>query len=202
MKPRTLPCASARCKPTSRTAQFGPQNPQHMNAVLSHHFGGFSVFAPRLGNIGTAALEPFETIIDYTHQRLILIRLDAAGHRLAKVPAYTPAQTVPLATYDKYWWGVQGVLGDVTDSLEIDTGNPGNSMLETTRRQVAAHLVPAAAGAMGNVTLDHLKVGSRTFDAVSFTIGNDDSDVFSFGFLSRLGVVGFNFRTRQLILYH
>ena len=30
----------------------------------------------------------FETILDYVHQRVVLIRLDSTGHRLAAVPAY------------------------------------------------------------------------------------------------------------------
>ena len=52
------------------------QNPSRYNAMLGHLWGNFSwVFGPRLGNIGPAALEQFETIIDYTHRRVILIRL-------------------------------------------------------------------------------------------------------------------------------
>ena len=73
------------------------QNPHRYNAIMGHLWGNFSwVFAPRLGNIGPAALEQFETIIDYTHRRVVFIRLDQAGHRLVKVPAYTPRWTAPL----------------------------------------------------------------------------------------------------------
>ena len=39
---------------------------------------------PVLGFLGLSAIESFETIIDYVHRRLILIRLDRAGRRLAK----------------------------------------------------------------------------------------------------------------------
>ena len=31
----------------------------------------------------------FETIIDYVHQRLIFIRVDSTGKRLASAPGYT-----------------------------------------------------------------------------------------------------------------
>ena len=71
-------------------------NPEHFNAVLNHEWGNFGWnFSPRLGNIGPSVLAQFETIIDYTHQRLVLIRLDQAGNRLVQVPAYTPAWSAP-----------------------------------------------------------------------------------------------------------
>ena len=72
-------------------------DPRHANAFLNHIWNNY-VFeqTPRLGNIGLSVLEPFETIIDYPHQRVVLIRLDSTGHRLAKVPEYTPKWITPL----------------------------------------------------------------------------------------------------------
>jgi hypothetical protein len=82
---------------SSLTRNLQQSDPHRYNVALGHLWGNFGwVFAPRLGNIGPAVLAPFETIIDYPHQRVILIRLDAAGHRMADVPAYTPKWTAPL----------------------------------------------------------------------------------------------------------
>ncbi|HXC24894.1 MAG TPA: hypothetical protein VNU46_03190, partial [Gemmatimonadaceae bacterium] len=68
------------------------QTPHPVNVVVIDD-SGFAQnhrFQSSIGRIGLAGLEPFDAIIDYAHQRLVLIRLDAAGHRLAAVPAYTP----------------------------------------------------------------------------------------------------------------
>jgi hypothetical protein len=79
------------------TQAAGESPPHRYNAILNHLWGNFSwVFSPRLGNIGPDVYEQFETIIDYTHRRVVLIRLDQAGHRLVQVPAYTPKGTAPL----------------------------------------------------------------------------------------------------------
>ena len=78
-------------------ASTGKSPQRRYNAILNHMWGNFSwVFAPRLGNIGPAVYAPFETIIDYTHRRVVLIRLDSSGHRLVQVPGYTPIWTSPL----------------------------------------------------------------------------------------------------------
>jgi hypothetical protein len=143
------------------------------NAYLGSEWGNFGWnFSPRLGNIGLSVLEQFETIIDYAHRRLVLIRLDSAGRRLAKVPLYTPRWTAPLIDIagngsPKYWGkslGIavrsDGILDTLdtrqnTDTLLMDTGAPDN-----------------------------------------------DDGVLGYPFLSHFGVVGFNHRTHQFILYH
>jgi len=157
-------------------------NPHHGNAVLDHVFGNFSwVFAPRLGNIGVPALEPFETIIDYPHQRVIFIRLDSAGRRLAAVPAYPPASVVPLVRMsDGVHWGIQARLGGTVETLLVDTGNPGTP----EEQKVADQLKQALAA------------GHTVFD-----IDHQYPNGLGFPFLRQLGVVGFNFRAKQLILY-
>jgi hypothetical protein len=81
------------------TAFMGEKDPHRYNAELGHLWGNFGwVFGPRLGNLGPAVFQPFETIVDYTHRRIVLIRLDSAGHRVVDVPAYTPQTQVPLAS--------------------------------------------------------------------------------------------------------
>lgn len=119
-------------------------DPHHPNAFLNHMWGNFSwVFAPRLGNIGLSVLEPFETIIDYTHQRVVLIRVDSAGHRLADVPAYTPRWSAPLVDVSlapdaRRWWGTAVRPDDMLDTVNtsrnikimvMDTGAPTNGRM-------------------------------------------------------------------------
>jgi hypothetical protein len=152
---------------------LGGPNPRQINAFLNHIFGNFSwVFAPRLGNIGLSVLEPFETIIDYTHRRVVLIRLDSAGHRLAAVPAYTPKWTaplidMPLAHDARQWWGIAvRPFVNTVDTL-TSANNTETKMMDT---------------------------GTPTND--------NDEDILGYPFLSQLGVVGFNHRTHQFILYH
>lgn len=152
-----------------------PSNPapHRLNAFLDHQWGNFVTFAPRLGNIGLSALEQFETIIDYTHRRLVLIRLDNAGHRLVDVPAYTPKWSVPLIDIPlqdypgKYWWGL-AVRSDNT----LDTLNP----IKNTKPEVID------TGAPGNWE-------------------SHDPPLLGYPFLRQFGVVGFNHRTHQFILY-
>ena len=143
------------------------------NALLGHEWGNFSwVFSPRLGNIGLSVLAQFETIIDYTHRRLVLIRLDSAGHRLVDVPAYTPRWSAPLLDlncWNKNRWCAWGVAVAVRpEGLTLDT-------LQTAK----------------NTRPMELDTGAPT-NWVN-TVG--------YPFLHSLGVVGFNHRTHQVILY-
>ena len=152
---------------------MGAPESNHVNAVLNHAWGNFGWnFAPRLGNIGLSVLEPFETIIDYTHQRVVLIRLDSAGHRLANVPAYTPKWSAPiidtaLYTNDPQWqfWGVATRADYTLDTLD----------------------------ASKNTVIHALDTGSPTNDAGLGLLG--------YPFLRPLGVVGFNHRNGDTILY-
>ena len=123
-----------------------PGDPDAPNAFLNHLWGNFSwVFAPRLGNIGLSVLRPFETIIDYTHKRVVLIRLDSAGRRLVKVQAYTPVWTTRLIDVaghgpndSRRWWGItvrpDGVLDTANTRADtvlraMDSGAPSNGRL-------------------------------------------------------------------------
>jgi hypothetical protein len=166
---------------------------------------------PILGTIGLTALEPFETIIDYVHRQVILIRLDSAGRRMVPVPRFVAQTTIPLIPVhdivngDADWWGVQARLGGVTDdTLIVDTGNWDNTLTVNTFGKLAAHLQSAGPGAYNNgsrMTLDHLVLNAIAHDTVTFTIGNGEHDMLGFGFLRRQGVVGLNLRKRQLMFY-
>jgi hypothetical protein len=144
------------------------------SAHLDHEFNNYELFTPRLGQIGLSVLEPFETIVDYTHKRLVLIRLDSVGHRLVPVPAYTPKWSTPLldlpihqgkeAKEGKHWWGI--------------TVQP-------------------------NYVLDTLDASKNTMPLIVDTGGcESDDEGLNYDFLSKFGAFGVNHRTHQFILYH
>jgi hypothetical protein len=174
-------------------------DPRHINAFLNHQFGNYAqVFPPRLGNIGPVALEQFETVIDYTHRRLVLIRLDSVGRRLIPVSAYTPQWSAPLVDIPigkgKPWWGVQANLGGEQTTVFFDTGSASNYLTSATAERMSAHIVDG--------TLDSLVIAGRSFGPI--VLRSDvipPLDLLGFPFLSRLGAVGFNHRTQQFLLY-
>ena len=63
-------------------------DPHHVNAFLNHIWNNYEWDGtpPRLGNIGLSVLEPFETIVDYKRQRVVLIRLDPHGASAGRGP--------------------------------------------------------------------------------------------------------------------
>jgi hypothetical protein len=155
---------------------------------------------PVLGFLGLAALAPFETIIDYTHQRLILIRLDAAGHRLVPVPAYQPATVLSLVpTADAQGYGISARTGGLTGVYHLDTGAPDNEITKVTRQRLGAHLVSQQN--WGEWTLDTLSVGTHPYAQVPMTFSWFGMDILGYPFLRALGTVGFNFRARQFVVY-
>lgn len=172
---------------------------------------------PTLGLLGLDALAPFETIIDYPRQQVVFIRLDGAGHRRARVPAYTPVAQVPLVPIaspgtpdQQYWWGVMGNLGgtDSTarDTLQLDTGDPSSVIVARTQARIASHLTPDTSNTDGSATpatmiLDRVTVGGHAVTNLPVSIDVSDCDILGYSYLSRLGVVGFNFRTRQFLRY-
>jgi len=155
---------------------------------------------PVLGFLGLAALAPFETIIDYTHQRLILIRLDAAGHRLVPVSAYQPAMVLSLIpTADSQGYGVSARTGGLTGFYHLDTGAPENEVTKVTRQRLGAHLVSQQT--WGEWTLDTLSVGTHPYAHVPMTFSWFPNDILGYPFLRAFGTVGFNFRARQFVVY-
>jgi hypothetical protein len=177
------------------------------NALLNHMWKNFTVggFVPQLGAIGPTVLEPFETIIDYRHQQVVLIQLDSAGHRLVDVPAYTPVWSAPLLDiqlgqdWGKHaassWWGVEALLGGVPDTLIIDSGTQDNRITAKTAKQIAAYKAK-------NNNQYSLMIADRTFKHVHLQEHLlQDINILGYTFLRSLGVVGFNHRTHQILLY-
>ena len=152
-----------------------------------------------LGNLGLTSMEPFETIVDYTHQRVVFIRLDKAGHRLTDVPAYTPVGTVrllPCATFLSdvpQWWGILVHHATGLDTIIVDTGTPESDIPQAEQYRAADQL---------KTLLVATHRASPPADSL-ITVAGEKPHINILGnqFLTRLGVVGFNFRTHQLILY-
>lgn len=160
-----------------------PRNPTG-NAIIQDYYPGYGI-----GTVGLPAMEPFETIIDYVHQRLVLIRLDKKGRRLAAVPAYTPAgavSLVPASIWDMgyHWWGIVGRSDGVVDTVAIDCGSPVGEPPEHPAQRAAEALKLAIASGQDATAIPLLR-----------------HQLLGYTFLRPLAVVGFNLRTRKLILY-
>ena len=172
----------------------GPPLPPSTNAIISD-----SGLTGILGNLGLNAMEPFETIVDYAHQRLVLIRLDPTGHRLVDVPAYPPRGTMPMVPVNTgFSWGILAARGQATDSLILDTGSLDSAPFVQAQERAADQLRDAiAAGPRGAGVSDtpviHLAAGEK--------IDQSALNLLGYHFLSHLGVVGFNLRTHQFIVY-
>ena len=157
-----------------------------------------------LGRIGYNGMEPFEVIIDYIHQRMIWIRLDQAGRRMAAVPAYTPAATIPLVpvkvhllptSYPAEWWGIEVSRGGEMDTLLVDSGTQTETGLSEVEQRLAADQLHQAA-------LRNRAIGSTLVHTIALPESKAmDMNVLGYFFLHELGVVGFNIRARQLLLY-
>jgi hypothetical protein len=147
-----------------------------------------------LGSIGIGELTSFETIVDYTHKRLVLIRLDSAGHRLAPAPDYTPVDSLPLISVDNGHVAVVGHIGTVIDTLALDTGSPVTILTPATRQRVQPHI--------NGLLLDSLVLGKRTFTKLVLVPAMSYMpSIVGYPVLSQFGVIGINQRTHQLLLY-
>ena len=185
-----------------------PQPPVESNAVLfaDSRYEGFT--RPVFGSFGLNAMEPFEIVIDYPQKQLIFIRLDSAGHPLADVPQHTLVGTVSLVPVlpEQYWWGVRASLESpgTTDVLMLDAGSKYNFLTDATLARLSGHVVAlsdalSSSGAPSYL-LDHLTIGEKTVDDVE--IRPFSEQMLGYPFLAQLGVVGFNFRTREFSWYH
>ena len=168
-----------------------------INAFLANDFlWGWQGTTPLLGTLGLPALGPFETIIDYTRRRVVFVRVDSTGQRLIDVPAYRPRGYVPLVQIRSTGghWGIEVQEGTLTDTLLIDTGVPDDGDGD---RDVARRLQHVLGTGQGPFAIDTTKeMTEHELPGRSRPLR-----IIGFGFLHQLGVVGFNFRTRQLILY-
>ena len=109
-------------------AAVNEPDPHKYNVMLGHLWGNFGwVFGPRLGNIGPSAIEPFEAIVDYTNRRVVLIKLDSAGHRMAQVPGYTQRWSEPLLRIPSGLNGIEELGIKVDEGSMLDTANAANN---------------------------------------------------------------------------
>jgi hypothetical protein len=187
----------------------GPPQPWiESNAVLlaDSRFDEFD--RPVFGSFGLNAMEPFEVVIDYPTQHLIFIRLDSAGRPFAKVPGYAVAGHVSLVPVppENTWWGVMAELGSdaVKEVVVLDAGGAFNFLPQETMQRLGAHLAASTTMLPSGVQvpqylLDHLTIGGKTVDHVDIRPLQDK--LLGAPFLAQLGVVGFNFRTRQFLWY-
>jgi hypothetical protein len=166
---------------------------------------------PVLGNLGLMDLTPYETVFDYTHQRLVLIRVDTAGRRLAPVPEFTPVAMVPLVSEGQHL-GITMRAGEAVDTFWLDTGAPTGILAPPTRARLGEHvrLIQESnlmAGVIyDKVTVDTIRLGERAvpgglFDALPLGVEGGYPNLLGYSFLHQLGTFGINCRTRQLIFY-
>jgi hypothetical protein len=159
---------------------------------------------PIIGILGLPAWRPFETILDYRHHQMTLIRLDTLGHRLASIPRLQPVDSTALIhTPDADHYGVQAMVGDSLVDLMIDTGAERNMLGGFAQARLQSYLVPAGHDSTldaPQVQIKRLGIGNTTY-ALPFTC-QPGADLLGYPFLSHLGVVGFNFQTMRVSIYH
>jgi hypothetical protein len=162
------------------------------------------VHQPMLGILGVPAWRAFESIIDYQHHRLILIRLDTAGHRRAVVPHLTRIDSFSLIhTPDAEHYGVRTMVGDSVMDFLLDTGAERNVIGGVAQARLQPYLVPAGHDSLldrPQVRLSHVRLGSH--DYAMLVDCQPGADILGFPFLFQLGMIGFNFHTMQLWIYH
>ena len=160
-------------------------DPRHVNAFLNHIWNNYVfVDTPRLGNIGLSVLEPFETIVDYRRQCVVLIRLDSTGHRLAAVPEYTPKWITPL--------------------IDKNSGEPGFNHGISGMQYWGIAVYEQEQGDPQSIAVDTANDSNDLQRILAIDTGSDE--VYWFGmigynFLHKFGAIGFNHRTHQFIGY-
>ena len=186
--------------------------------TVSHLFGvarGEQIEAglhrPLLGLLGPSVLAQFETVIDYTHQRLILIPVDTAGRRLVTVTTYTPAVVVPMRILDvrqastdmRDKWSVEGAVGAVRLSLHLDTGAANDYLTAETEDSLGAHLQEMGSDPMWvhRRRLDQLVLAGHAYAGLPFRVSQFGINGLGAPFFRQCGAVGFDFRARQFLVY-
>ena len=153
-------------------------------------------------------LRGYESVIDYTHQQLTLIPIDRAGRRLVDVPRYTTATTIPFISHaTEGGWFIAAQIGGQLDTLLVDTGEQFNKVNTATSHRVGSHLSSTGRTVFDDLqtepvmTVDHVSVAGYTFDNVPFSVSPIRMDGVGTEFFRQVGVVGFNWRARRLMLY-
>lgn len=162
-----------------------------------------------LGILAFQLLSHYETIVDYTHRRLTLMPIDSVGRHLVVDTAYKPAATIPLIpkNHSGLHFYVEVNLGGIMDTMNIDSGESYNKLNTTTTPKLTTHVTPAGKTVFDDMqqqpvmTVDHLTLAGHFYSAVPFSVSPTREDALGNEFLSRLGIVGFNFRSRHLEIY-
>jgi hypothetical protein len=197
-----------------RTLQIGTlavsadSTPNHLLSELSdpRRFRALEheVHQPMLGILGLPVWQPFEPIIDYAHQRLIVIRLDTAGHRRASAPHIALIDSISLIhTPDPEHYGIYTMVGDSAMNFLLDTGAERNVIGGVAQARLQSYLVPAGHDSIldrPQVRLPHMRLGHHDYELLFGC--QPGADILGFPFLSQLGMVGFNFQMMQLWIYH
>jgi hypothetical protein len=188
-------------------------------AIVSRYPAFQMIGRPLLGVLGTPAMFPYETIVDYQRHQLTFIPVDSVGHRQADIPAYTPQSSVTLEERGEEPWHemfyVPTRIGDSLVTMLFDAGSPRNTLTHRTSQWAQAHLKTIGRetewkewlpGDM--VRLDHLFIDRKRFDSLSFRVIDTTSkffakeaDVLGTPFFEAAEIIGFNLRTKQLIFY-
>jgi hypothetical protein len=158
---------------------------------------------PVLGILGLPAWRPFETIIDYRHHQLTLIRLDAEGHRLTSDPQFTPVDSVSfIHTPDEEHYGVRATIGDSVVELLLDTGAGSNVLGGVAQARLQTYLTTVGYDSVLDVPrmrMKEVKIG-KTSHSIIFAC-RPGADLLGYPYLHQLGTIGFNLRARRLYIY-
>jgi hypothetical protein len=115
---------------------------------------------------------------------------------------------------------VQAKLGDtVSRVLMLDTGSPINMLSDETRSHLGSRVANAGKtltphrkvdgtpylDSIPSWTVDRMTVRDRdhalSVQSLRFTHGSPRNEILGAPFMQQFGVVGFNFRTRQMLVY-
>jgi len=213
-----------------------PNQPDLVTVVPFQLYDGFILLSAEVdGHRGTFLLDTGSPRIFLNSQYLRRGHTGGIDTSAAPtVPQFTPRMTVPLVPEPGVelasgvvlgkgnGWSIVGHLGDMPDTLMVDTGSPDNSISRGTRQKLVAHLTPARADMTRQFKevytrmaklqgiqappqpslwiVDHLMVAGHAFDALPFAEDYVE-DLLGYPFLSQGGVIGFNIRAHQLIFY-
>ena len=170
--------------------------------VLDHPIFHVPDLHAAIGTIGLNVLFPFEVIIDYPRQRLIMIRLDSAGHRRHPLPAYTAVATLPFMINREGGPHIylQGQVGDMTETFGLDTGAPDNILMPESRQHLGTHLT-SLPGQPDTYLLDRLLINGHPIARQVFSVVDVGNNILGAPFLRSLGVIGLNLQTQQFTVY-
>jgi predicted aspartyl protease len=174
---------------------------------LEDQLGG----VPILGVLGVGQLRPYEVIVDWPRHVLALLPLDSAGKRISSVQTYVPVRRIPLREGESHHFYATVTFRGTALQLLVDTGSPVN-FIETSVWNALPGVKTGSGipeGRPDTTVTDSLTIGALTYPNVTFRINRLiplDDDVQMQGYLGqpffeRNGTLGYNFRTKELLLF-